>query len=86
MDVRQLVAINLRRLRVAKGLSQDELALRAGVERAYVGHLDRGTKNPTITTLDKLASALECEVMELFRPVAPGAENLAPLRGGRRTL
>ena len=84
MDVRQLVAINLRRLRVAKGLSQDELALRAGVERAYVGHLDRGTKNPTITTLDKLASALECEVMELFRPVAPGTESLAPLRGGRK--
>lgn len=84
MDVRQLVAINLRRLRVAKGLSQDELALRAGVERAYVGHLDRGTKNPTITTLDKLASALECEIMELFRPVSPGTENLAPLKGGRR--
>ncbi|WP_319945985.1 helix-turn-helix transcriptional regulator [Mesorhizobium sp. AR07] len=59
MDVRQLVAWNLRRLRVANNISQDELALRAEVERAYVGHLERATKNPTIETLERLASALK---------------------------
>ncbi len=84
MDVRSLVAWNLRRLRVAKNISQDELALRSDVERAYVGHLERGTKNPTIDTLAKLATALECEIMELFRPVPEGAETLSPLKGGRR--
>ncbi|HTV69656.1 MAG TPA: helix-turn-helix transcriptional regulator [Rhizobiaceae bacterium] len=84
MDVRSLVAWNLRRLRVAKNISQDELALLSEVERAYVGHLERGTKNPTIDTLAKLAAALECEIMELFRAVPSGARALKPLKGGRR--
>jgi transcriptional regulator with XRE-family HTH domain len=48
MDVRQLVGWNLRRLRVMRGISQDELALQADVERAYVGHLERGAKNATL--------------------------------------
>lgn len=84
MDVRSLVAWNLRRLRVAKNISQDELALISEVERAYVGHLERGTKNPTIDTLAKLAAALECEIMELFRTAPDDAEPLRPLKGGRR--
>ena len=84
MDVRSLVAFNLRRLRVAKGLSQDELALRANVERAYVGHLDRGSRNPTIITLAKLASALECPIHELFLPIADGAPEPAVLPRGRK--
>ncbi|MBX3575475.1 MAG: helix-turn-helix transcriptional regulator [Mesorhizobium sp.] len=84
MDVRSLVAWNLRRLRVAKNLSQDELALISEVERAYVGHLERGTKNPTIDTLAKLSIALECEIMELFRTTPDDAGPLRPLKGGRR--
>lgn len=84
MDARSLLAWNLRRLRVAKNISQDELALSSGVERAYVGHLERGTKNPTVDTLAKLAEALQCEIMELFRSVPEGAGPLKPLRGGRR--
>lgn len=84
MDVRSLVAFNLRRLRVAKGLSQDELALRANVERAYVGHLDRGTRNPTISTLAKLAAGLECPIHELFAPVADGTPEPAVLPRGRK--
>lgn len=84
MDVRSLVAWNLRRLRVAKNISQDELALISEVERAYVGHLERGTKNPTIDTLAKLAVALECEIMELFRTAPDDAGPQRPLKGGRR--
>jgi transcriptional regulator with XRE-family HTH domain len=66
MEIQELLALNLRRIRVAKNISQDELALRAGVERAYVGYLERGKKNPTLKTLVKLASALECEVAVLL--------------------
>jgi transcriptional regulator with XRE-family HTH domain len=84
MDAKSLVAWNLRRLRVAKKISQDELALRAEVERAYVGHLERGTKNPTIATLEKLVEALNSEMTELFRKPPPGAGKPAPLQGGRR--
>lgn len=66
MEIQELLALNLRRIRVAKNISQDELALLAGVERAYVGHVERGSKNPTILTLDKLAKALNCEIKDFF--------------------
>ena len=84
MEVRLLVAWNLRRLRVAKDLSQEELAFAAGVERAYVGHLERATKNPTIVTLEKLATTLECDIAELFREPPLGAQSPEPMRPGRR--
>jgi len=84
MDVRQLVAWNLRRLRVAHNISQDELALRADVERAYVGHLERATKNPTIGTLERLTNALKAPISELFVEPTRGEKQPLPLRAGRR--
>jgi transcriptional regulator with XRE-family HTH domain len=84
MDVRQLVAWNLRRLRVANNISQDELALRAEVERAYVGHLERATKNPTIETLERLSNTLKAPICELFVEPPPGEKQPRPLRAGRR--
>lgn len=84
MDVRQLVALNLRRLRVARQISQDDLALAAGIERSYAGHLERGTKNPTIVTLEKLALAMNCELAELFEKIPSGTTAIEPLKSGRR--
>lgn len=69
---------------MAKGISQDDLALSADIERAYVGHLERGAKNPTIETLEKLANALGCHISALFSELPAGAEPLPPLKGGRR--
>ena len=83
MEVRALVAWNIRKLRVKKGISQDDLAHMAEVERAYVGHLERATKNPTILTLEKIARDLEMPVSELF--VAPSdGEKLLNLKPGRK--
>lgn len=83
MEIQELLALNLRRIRVAKNISQDELALLAGVERAYVGHIERGKKNPTIQTLAKIAGALDCQVRDLFEdwkgPV-DSEKNLSPGR------
>lgn len=84
MDVRQLVGWNLRRLRVMRGISQDELALRAEVERAYVGHLERGTKNATLLTIEKLAAALHSPLAELFQEPESGEAKPKPLKSGRR--
>jgi len=86
MDARQLVAWNLRRIRVAKGISQDDLALSAGIERSYAGHLERGSKNPTVATLEKLAAALSCEIGELFAPLPVDATDIKPLKSGRRSV
>lgn len=84
MDARQRVALNLRRIRVMRGISQDNLALEANVERAYVGYLERGNKNPTVTTLEKIAEALACDISEFFVPVADDFLTMKPLKSGRK--
>ena len=59
MDVRQRLAVNLRRLRSRKGLSQEQFAFDAGLHRTYISDLERGTRNPTITVVEKLAKSLD---------------------------
>lgn len=58
MDVRQRLAVNLRRLRSEKALSQEQFAFEVGIHRTYISDLERGTRNPTITVVEKLAKAL----------------------------
>ncbi|TGR01287.1 XRE family transcriptional regulator [Mesorhizobium sp. M4B.F.Ca.ET.190.01.1.1] len=84
MEVQSLVAWNLRRLRVERGISQDDLALSAGIERAYVGHLERAARNPTIFTLEKVAIALDVHIAQLFREPDPGEQVPTTLKAGRK--
>lgn len=57
-DIRQRLARNLRKLRQEAGLSQEAFADQAGIHRTYISDLERGARNPTITVVDKLATAL----------------------------
>ena len=84
MKASALVARNIRRLRVAQALSQEMLAVDAGIDRTYVSRLERGLENPTVTVLEKLARAFSANIEELFR--VPRAEETAQrlLKGGRR--
>lgn len=86
MDSRALVARNIRLIRVAKGLSQEALAHEAGIDRSYMSRLERGLENPTVALLDKLAKALEAQIVALFAPIGASRspENLKPGRKGRR--
>ncbi|MDK4717534.1 helix-turn-helix transcriptional regulator [Rhizobium sp. CNPSo 4039] len=68
----------------SRGISQDNLALEANVERAYVGYLERGNKNPTVTTLAKIAAALSCDISEFFVPMADNIVTMKPLKSGRK--
>ncbi|MCW2349178.1 helix-turn-helix domain-containing protein [Sphingobium sp. B12D2B] len=65
-DVRQRLAGNLRKLRTAKGLSQEAFADLAGIHRTYVSDLERGARNPTITVVEKLAHGLGVTAGELL--------------------
>jgi transcriptional regulator with XRE-family HTH domain len=67
MSLRETVAKNLRRIRQAKGLSQEELADRADVNRNYVGMLEREQHAATIDMLEKLAGVLDVDPIEFFR-------------------
>jgi transcriptional regulator with XRE-family HTH domain len=67
MRLREVVARNLRRIRHAKGLSREELADRAGINRNYVGMLEREEHAATVDMLEKLAEILETDPAEFFR-------------------
>ena len=58
MALREVVARNLRRLRRARGMSQEKLSLEAGFYRTYVGLLEREKHSPTVDALDELATVL----------------------------
>jgi len=71
-------------LRVAQALSQEMLAVDAGIDRTYVSRLERGLENPTVTVLEKLARAFSSNIEELFRVPHAGETAQRPLKGGRR--
>lgn len=84
MDARAIIGWNLRRLRVERGLSQERLALAAGIDRAYVGRVERGLENVTINTLEAMARVMFVPVADLFVAPVAGADRPMPLRAGRR--
>ena len=61
MELRKVFAKNLKQLRRAAGLSQEELAFRADIDRTYVSALERGIYNASVITIEKLAEALDVE-------------------------
>lgn len=67
MDWKRVVAANVRRLRIARGLSQEELAARAGVSARYLGSIERGEYAVTVVVLGQLARALRTTPAELMR-------------------
>jgi transcriptional regulator with XRE-family HTH domain len=66
MEVRSIVGSNIRRYRGEAGLSQEQLAERMGVDRAYVSGLELGRRNPTILTLWHTALALKIRPSSLL--------------------
>lgn len=63
----EVFAARVRAQRTALGLSQEQLAERAGVHRTYVGMLERGEKNVTIYNIERIAVALDVEPADLLR-------------------
>jgi transcriptional regulator with XRE-family HTH domain len=67
----RIFARNLRRLRHAAGLSQEELAARAGLHRTYVSSIERANRNVSIENIFALAAALKCDPRDLLAPLPP---------------
>jgi len=67
MDLREVFATNLRRLRHARGLSQDDLAYEAEVSRSYLSQLEKGAFYASLKVVGKLAGVLKVEAAELLK-------------------
>lgn len=65
------IGSRIRYFRKLKGWSQETLALQADMNPAFLGHLERGLKSPTVKTLEKIAAALDISMAELFSEPQP---------------
>lgn len=73
MEIREVLALNLRKFRRAKGLSQEELADRAKLDRTYISSLERSIYGATIDVVDRLARGLGVEAADLLKRPRPSA-------------
>ncbi|MCR6629358.1 MAG: helix-turn-helix domain-containing protein [Magnetospirillum sp.] len=69
MDVREQFGRLLREARMTKGLTQEELAFRAGMSVPYLSEVERGRPSPSLTMMVDLAIALEIHLADLVRPM-----------------
>lgn len=68
-DIRIRFGKALRRRRGSPGVSQEEFADLCGLDRTYIGGIERGERNVSLVNIDKVAKALKVSLSELFRGV-----------------
>jgi len=56
----------IRKLRLARGMSQEKLAFKSGVHRTYIGGIERGERNPSLKNITAIAKALDATLSQLF--------------------
>ena len=69
MDINKQLGMRIRYLRSLKKWSQEDLALEANINKNYLSDLERGTRNPTVVIVDKIARAFGITLAELFRGI-----------------
>ncbi|MEY2499660.1 MAG: hypothetical protein QOD12_3216 [Verrucomicrobiota bacterium] len=75
LDLKTLLGVAIRTERSALGISQEELAERAGLHRTYVSDLERGARNPSIISIEKIAQALNLSLLSLLERVGHGSHS-----------
>ena len=71
MDLKEVMAINMRRLRHDKDMTQEDVAERAGLSPRYIGSIERGKVSASVSILGKVADALDVDPCELIRVSRP---------------
>ena len=78
-DIAKILGQRIRNYRTSKGLSQEKLAELSGVHPTYIGQIERGEKNATIESIEKIAVALNVSLSQLFEKLGgecEGARNI----------
>lgn len=57
----------IRKTRIDKGVTQEDLAYQAGINRSYMGFVERGEKHASVATINKIANALSVDLYQLFK-------------------
>lgn len=81
-ELQRTVGRNIRRIRATRGLSQEELAELIGHHRTYVGSVERGERNLSLRSLERLADSLGVDPVALLAPPAPGEPERAASEPG----
>ena len=77
-DIAKIIGQRIRNYRTQKGLSQERLAELAGCQTTYIEQLERGEKNVTLESVEKIASAMDISLSELFDKLGKsGSNNIA---------
>lgn len=71
VDILKQFGKQVRDLRKAQGLSQEELAEKADLHYTYIGGVERGERNLSLKSIERIASALKIDIRELFMPHPP---------------
>ena len=69
MNVNKQLGMRIKYLRQRRKWSQEDLALEAGVNKNYLSDLERGSRNPTLKILEKIAASLDITLEELFKGI-----------------
>lgn len=69
MDWKAVVGGNVRRLRIERRLTQEQLAFEAGIDLTYEGGIERGTRNPSLMVMVRMADALDVAPSDLLAPI-----------------
>ena len=79
-DIAKILGQRIRNYRTSKGLSQEKLAELAGCHPTYIGQVERGEKNVTVESIEKISAALKVSLSELFEKLGKsGDEASVPL-------
>jgi transcriptional regulator with XRE-family HTH domain len=66
LSIKQRFGLAIKQRRGELGISQEELAFKSGLHRTYISDIERGTRNPSLENIEKLAKALEISISTLF--------------------
>jgi transcriptional regulator with XRE-family HTH domain len=69
MNINKLFGNNIRKQRLAKGISQEQLSVLTNLHRTYIGGIERGERNPSLNNILKIAKALNIPVTALFEGI-----------------
>lgn len=84
METRARIAWNVRKVRAARKLTQENLAVDAGVDRTAISGIERGEYNASVNLLDRLAVALSVDISVFFEIPHEGDAVPEPLKPGRK--